>query len=86
MTKESLEKIGVMKEGGASMPQLEPGGKLGYVKHEPGKKYEVGDIIVYRLQSGVNIYHVVVSYEDKGNTRVYRTKGINNIHPDPFEV
>ncbi|MBD3196809.1 MAG: hypothetical protein GF317_17260 [Candidatus Lokiarchaeota archaeon] len=57
---------------------LDPGRKVGYVKYEPGKKYEVGDIIVYRLESGVNVYHVVVSYEDKGKSRVYRTQGINN--------
>ncbi|MEJ2280171.1 MAG: hypothetical protein P8Y70_20845 [Candidatus Lokiarchaeota archaeon] len=80
-TKESLEKIGLMKELGNSM-LLEPGRKVGYVKHEPGKKYEVGDIIVYTLESGVNVYHVVVSYEDKGNTRVYRTQGINNEYAD----
>ncbi|MEJ2251312.1 MAG: hypothetical protein P8Y97_16880, partial [Candidatus Lokiarchaeota archaeon] len=80
-TKESLEKIGLMKELGNSM-LLEPGRKVGYVKHEPGKKYEVGDIIVYTLESGVNVYHVVVSYEDKGNTRVYRTQGINNKYAD----
>ncbi|MEJ2252516.1 MAG: hypothetical protein P8Y97_23005, partial [Candidatus Lokiarchaeota archaeon] len=65
---------------------LGPGRKDGYVKHEPGKKYEVGDIIVYRLQSGVNIYHVVVSYEDNNYGRVYETQGINNKYPDSDRV
>ncbi len=61
---ENLEKLGVMKQFGSSMPQLEPGGKVGYVKHESGKKYEIGHIIVYRLENGLKVYHEVVGYTD----------------------
>ncbi|MEJ2251391.1 MAG: hypothetical protein P8Y97_17280, partial [Candidatus Lokiarchaeota archaeon] len=84
--KEGQHKIGIMEEFGNSMPQLAPGGNVPYVKHKLGMKYEVGDIIVYRLQSGVNVYHVVIGYEDKGNTRVYETQGINNRYPDSDRV
>ncbi len=83
---ENLEKLGVMKQFGSSMPQLEPGGKVGYVKHESGKKYEIGHIIVYRLENGLKVYHEVVGYTDTDSGRVYETQGINNKYPDSKEV
>ncbi|MEJ2250809.1 MAG: hypothetical protein P8Y70_20045, partial [Candidatus Lokiarchaeota archaeon] len=85
LVKESLDKLGVLKQFGNSM-LLEPGGKVGYVKHESGKKYEIGDIIIYRLQNGLNVYHVVVGYKKLNDGRIYRTQGINNKDLDPNPV
>ncbi|MFW9970368.1 MAG: hypothetical protein ACFFDF_09225 [Candidatus Odinarchaeota archaeon] len=82
---ENLKKVGVMHQIGSSMP-LEPGGKIPYIKHESGKKYEIGQIIVYKLENGLNVYHQVVGYTDTDSGRVYETQGINNKYPDSKEV
>lgn len=70
--KENLDKLEIMKQRGSSMPELERGGKVGYVNHESDKEYEIGYIIVY-YRDGVKIFHEVVAYEDIDSGGIYTT-------------
>ena len=72
-------------EGYSMWPTYDNGDVLLIVGVEP-LDLKVGDVIVYRKYDGTLVVHRVIDKSYIDGKWVFRTKGDNNPHPDPYPV
>ena len=73
---------------GPSMRNTLMEGDLVFIAHVEPEDLRVGDIIVFHPPNNPEglVIHRIYSIEKNGETYIFRTKGDNNLNPDPWKI
>lgn len=73
---------------GPSMKNTLMDGDLVFIVHVDPEDLKVGDIIVFHPPTSPKglVIHRIYSIEKQGDDYIFRTKGDNNLNPDPWKI